>query len=136
SHPLQGSPGAALLAFMAAFGLTPFVRLLAVRGGALDHPDARKRHAQPTPRLGGVAVLSAFVLALGRAAVMDREMLAIAVAGIVLMLAGAVDDTRGLSARFRLALQLACAILVIAAGVRLNLLPGEAGMAGNVLLSV
>ena len=121
---------------LASFGLTPFVRLIAVRGGAVDHPDARKRHRTPTPKLGGVAVLSAFVLALGRAATVDREMLAISAAAITLMLAGALDDTRGLSARLRLGLQLVCSLAVIAAGVRLNLLSGPAGVAGNVVLSV
>ena len=133
---VAGAPGTALLAFLAAFGLTPFVRLLAVRGGALDRPDARKTHVDPTPRLGGVAVVAAFVLALGRAGPVDREMISIAAAALALMLAGAIDDTRGLSARIRLVLQLACALFVIAGGVRLNLLPGPAGLVGNALLSV
>jgi UDP-GlcNAc:undecaprenyl-phosphate GlcNAc-1-phosphate transferase len=126
----------ALLAFLAAFGLTPFVRLLAVRGGALDRPDARKTHTQPTPRLGGVAVVAAFVISLGRTGVVDTEMIAIAASALVLMAAGAIDDTRGLSARLRLVLQLACALLVITVGVRLNLLPGAAGSVGNAVLSV
>ncbi|OLD66955.1 MAG: hypothetical protein AUI52_01860 [Acidobacteria bacterium 13_1_40CM_2_68_10] len=129
-------PETALLAFLAAFGLTPFVRLLAVRGGALDCPDARKTHVHPTPRLGGVAVLAAFVLALGRTSPVDREMISIAASALALMLAGALDDTHGLSARVRLVLQFACALFVIAAGVRLNLLPGTAGIVGNTLLSI
>jgi UDP-GlcNAc:undecaprenyl-phosphate GlcNAc-1-phosphate transferase len=131
-----GTPGTLLLAFLTAFGLTPFVRLLAVRGGALDRPDGRKSHPRPTPRLGGVAVVASFVLALGRTPAVDGEMISIAACALVLMLAGALDDTRGLSARFRLVLQFACALCVIAAGVRLNLLPGAAGVAGNALLSI
>ena len=131
-----GAPETALLGFLAAFGLTPFVRLLALRGGALDRPDARKAHVHPTPRLGGVAVLAAFVLALGRTGPVDREMVSIAAAALALMLAGALDDTHGLSARVRLVLQFACALFVIAAGVRLNLLPGTAGAVGNTLLSI
>jgi len=134
--PVGGLPENGLIALLAAFGLTPFVRLIALRGGAVDHPDARKRHKTPTPKLGGVAVLSAFVLALGHTTTVDHEMLAIAAAAITLMLAGALDDTRGLSARVRLGLQLVCALAVISAGVRLNLLPGPAGIAGNVLLSI
>jgi len=55
---------------------------------------------------------------------------------MVLMFVGAVDDTRGVSARLRLLLQVACALGVVAMGVRLNLLPGPAGMAVNVALSV
>ncbi|HEV8701909.1 MAG TPA: MraY family glycosyltransferase [Candidatus Polarisedimenticolia bacterium] len=134
--PGGGAPEIALVAFLAAFGLTPFVSLVARRGGALDLPDARKKHGAPTPKLGGVAVISAFVLAMGRTSTIDRTMLCIAAAALALMLAGAVDDTRGLSARLRLGLQLVCALLVIGAGVRLNLLPGAAGAAANVLLSI
>jgi UDP-GlcNAc:undecaprenyl-phosphate GlcNAc-1-phosphate transferase len=126
----------AALACLAAFGLTPFVRLLALRSGSLDRPDARKAHSLPTPKLGGVAVIAAFVLALGRRPFLDRELLAIAVMALLLMVAGAVDDTRGLSARLRLGLQLLCAAVVIAAGVRLDLLHGTAGMGINVALSI
>ena len=137
AHPPGGGvPEIAVLAFLAAFGLTPFVGLVARRGGALDHPDARKKHGSPTPRLGGVAVISAFVLAMGRTATIDRTMLCISAAALALMLAGAVDDTRGLSARLRLVLQVVCALLVIGAGVRLHLLPGTAGAVANLLLSV
>ena len=134
--PAPGPLGAGLLAFLAAFGLTPFIRLLARRSGALDHPDARKAHASPTPRLGGVAVIAAFILAIGRGPLLDREMMAIVIAALALMLAGAIDDTRGLSAGLRLALQVACAVAVISAGVRLNLVPGPYGLIINVALSI
>ena len=125
------------LALLLAFGATPLARLAAFRAGALDRPDTRKRHARPTPRLGGVAVIAAFLLALGRTGTIDRELVAIGASVLALTLAGAVDDTRGLSAHLRLALQIACSLFVTAFGVRLNLLPGDgAGLAGNVLLSV
>jgi UDP-GlcNAc:undecaprenyl-phosphate GlcNAc-1-phosphate transferase len=136
ARPASGTAEGAILAFLATFGLTPFVRLMALRTGTLDLPGPRKAHAGPTPRLGGVAVIAGFVLALGRRPLVDRELLAIAVMALVLMVAGAIDDTRGLSARLRLALQAGAALLVIAAGVRLNLFPGSAGMAANVALSV
>ncbi|HEU4403605.1 MAG TPA: MraY family glycosyltransferase [Candidatus Polarisedimenticolia bacterium] len=134
--PSPGPIETAAIALLASFGLTPFVRLLALRAGAVDHPDERKTHTSPTPRLGGVAVLAAFVLVLGRRPLLDHELLAIAIAALLLMLAGALDDTRGLSARLRLGLQVGCSLAVIAAGVRLNLFPGPVGSALNVLLSV
>jgi UDP-GlcNAc:undecaprenyl-phosphate GlcNAc-1-phosphate transferase len=131
-----GAAETAGVALLVSFGLTPFVRLMAQRAGALDHPDARKAHAVPTPKLGGVAVLAGFVLALGRRPLLDRELLAIAVAALLLMLAGALDDTRGLSARVRLGLQIACSLTVIATGVRLTLFPEPAGVAANLALSL
>jgi UDP-GlcNAc:undecaprenyl-phosphate GlcNAc-1-phosphate transferase len=142
--PPRSALETASVALLAAFGLTPVVRLLALRSGALDRPDARKRHSSPTPKLGGVAVLAGFVLALGRgglgvtaAAPPDIELVAILLAALVLMLAGALDDVRGLPATLRLGLQVVCAVAVIAAGVRLNLLPaGAMGGAVNALLSI
>src|SRR5215467_1501551 len=42
--------------------LTPLIRALALRVGAVDHPGGRKIHQTPTPRLGGVSVVLAGTL--------------------------------------------------------------------------
>ena len=134
--PEPGLLAVAGMALLTAFGLTPFVRLIALRAGAVDHPDARKRHASPTPKLGGVAVIAAVVLVMGQRPLLDRQILSVAVCALVLMLAGVVDDSRGLSATLRLLLQVACAAIVIESGVRMHLVPGPAGTAANVVLSI
>jgi UDP-GlcNAc:undecaprenyl-phosphate GlcNAc-1-phosphate transferase len=134
--PQAGAAEAAAAAFLLAYGLTPGVRLMALGWGALDHPDDRKRHRSPTPKLGGVAVVAAFVLVNGRRVLVDQELLAIAISALILMVAGAIDDTRGLSARVRLGLQLLCGAGVIGAGVQLNLLPGPAGEPINIALTM
>jgi UDP-GlcNAc:undecaprenyl-phosphate GlcNAc-1-phosphate transferase len=126
----------AAAAFLVAFGLTPMVRLMAIGAGALDHPDERKAHPAPTPRLGGVAIIAAFILVTGRSVLKDPQLLSIGVAALVLMTAGALDDLRGLSARFRLALQLGCTAGVMAGGVRLHLVPGAAGVWVDAALTV
>ena len=45
-----------LLAFAASLGATPFSIWLAKRCGVLDHPNARKVHATPIPRWGGLGI--------------------------------------------------------------------------------
>ncbi len=115
-------------AFLAAYALTPAARLMALGAGALDHPDARKTHAAPTPKLGGVAIVTALILVVGRRALIDPEIQAIVIAALVLMVAGAVDDLRGLSSGSRLLLQIGGACGVMAAGVRLHLVPGPIGV--------
>lgn len=136
-RPLEPGAGQlAAVAFLIAFGLTPFVRLLAVRTGALDHPDHRKHHADTTPKLGGVAVIAAFVIALGHRPLVDHELMVIAICALVLMLAGAVDDTRGVSSLVRLGLQVGCAVAAVIAGVSLNLVPGPYGTIINFALSI
>ena len=45
-----------LLALATTYLLTPWVRRLAIRAGALDMPDARRVHTEPIPRWGGLAI--------------------------------------------------------------------------------
>src|ERR1700687_2451993 len=57
--------GVGSIAFLFSLLATPLVRRFAERFELLDHPDAsRKLHAQPVPRIGGVAVAIGYSLAL------------------------------------------------------------------------
>src|SRR5690349_1576998 len=47
---------ALLGALAVSAALTPLVRYIAVRWGAIDEPNARKIHLSPIPRLGGLAI--------------------------------------------------------------------------------
>ncbi len=113
------------MTFAAAAGLTFVVRRAALRFGAVDRPDGRrKRHAAPTPRWGGVAVYLALVLGIG-AAGLDRfgvdehytelALLLTVAAGIVCF-CGAIDDFRPLSSRAKLVLQIAAVMPLIVFG--------------------
>ena len=53
-----------LISFSASMLLTPLVRLMALRLGALDRPGERKVHQEPIPRLGGVAVILSVLIGL------------------------------------------------------------------------
>ena len=53
---------ALIIALLASFLLTPYIKQLAVKIGAVDKPDKRKVHTQVMPRLGGLAIYLASVL--------------------------------------------------------------------------
>ena len=57
-----------MLAFVIAAGvalaLTPGVIFLAAKTGAMDAPDARKVHKKPIPRIGGLGIYAAFMVAI------------------------------------------------------------------------
>ncbi len=110
---------------------TPLVILLARRLKALDSPGLRKIHDVPVPRLGGLAlavpmlVMSACVLALdntiGQAfRSIQPQVIALLVGAVLMLLMGLIDDIRGLRARVKLLAQIAAAVVVCAAGVRIN----------------
>ncbi|MFM8332924.1 MAG: hypothetical protein ACKN9T_14665 [Candidatus Methylumidiphilus sp.] len=78
------------------------------RGLPMDHPNARSLHERPIPRAGGVGIMAG--VACGWAWFWPQGLwpvlgLALALAGLSLL-----DDFRGLSARLRLAAQLAAAL--------------------------
>ena len=51
------------LAAMISYVATPFVKKLAFKIGAVDVPkDNRRMHKTPIPRLGGLAIVIAFLL--------------------------------------------------------------------------
>lgn len=61
-----------LIALCSAIALTPLVRKVAIRFGAIDHPGARKIHCAAVPRLGGLSVCLSFVVTLGIAVLLGK----------------------------------------------------------------
>src|ERR1044072_6462645 len=56
----------AIIALLGTYFLTPLVRKLAFKKGAVDDPkrDDRRIHKEPLPRWGGIAIFAGIVLAL------------------------------------------------------------------------
>ena len=122
---------AALLAAAAiSFLLTPLVRRVAIRFGAIDLPGHRRVNTSPVPRGGGVAVAAAFiVVALGLLAVSSAvpfmtaptsvdgpDIVGLLVGGAIATAFGVVDDALDLRARWQFAGQLGLALFAIACG--------------------
>ena len=117
----------ALVAAALALLVTPLVRALALRLGAVDEPGPRRVHARPVPRLGGVALLVAAVGALLVTAPLGVPSLTQLTTGgrhlgwllagaLVIVSAGAVDDVRGIAPLPKLGLQVVAAGIALAGG--------------------
>jgi len=113
--------------------LTPAVKAIAFKIGAVDRPNARKVHTRIMPRLGGLAIYAAF--ATGLAALLpflpdamlggyDKRFIAALLAGgTIIVLIGALDDRFELSAKVKLLGQIAAAsVVVFGFGIRIDLL--------------
>ena len=97
--------------------LTPLVRRLAHRYGALDHAhSSRKIHGKPIPRLGGIAIVVAFYAPLvslllfqtevGHLFVAERRhVFGLFIGGLAIALLGLYDDLRGANALKKFAIQ-------------------------------
>ncbi|MEG6512223.1 MraY family glycosyltransferase [Desulforamulus ruminis] len=109
-----------LLALLISFALTPLVRKLAFKIGAIDQPDCRKVHCKTMPRLGGLAVFLAFSVAVLLTQPLDSRLVGLLTGGLLIVLLGILDDTRGLPAKVKLAGQIAAAAAVIPFGIQVE----------------
>jgi UDP-GlcNAc:undecaprenyl-phosphate GlcNAc-1-phosphate transferase len=118
---LLGVSGAALALF-----LTPLIGRGSTVLGLVDAPGGRKVHAQSVPRLGGVAVVVAAALALAIVPALlpgprDPEfwvtMRPFVVGGLLIFLAGLVDDIRGLGPASKLLVEVLAAAVLMASGL-------------------
>ncbi len=134
SELLPTPAGLAAAGFLLSLIFTPIARSLALRSGWVDRPDdERKRHAAPTPRNGGVAVLAAWFLAILMfhfAGAMDQTALG-RIAGLIpailtIFVTGLLDDLIELTPKQKLGGQAAAALLACASGLYFKSLAGFA----------
>lgn len=121
-----------LVAAAVTYLLTPPVRQLAVRGGAMAEVRDRDIHAAPTPRWGGLAMYAGFLAALLTASrlpalqgVFDgsRQPLALVVASTMIVGLGLLDDRFGLDAPTKFAGQVMAGGSMAFLGIQMVWLP-------------
>jgi len=119
------------LAALVSATLTPLVRLLAFRLGAVSRPGGRHVHRHETPRLGGLAICLGFFAPLvglffvQSAVASDftkdiSKVIGLFAGGAFMCAVGAVDDTRGIRALYKLYAQIAAAMFAFACGFRID----------------
>ena len=107
--------------------VTPVVRWLAIRMGAVVHPSAAKHvHTKPMPTLGGAAMLVGFLVAIAVASRLPQfhemfqknsEPFGLVLAAGVMFVVGALDDLREVSPPAKVAGQVFSASLLAIYGV-------------------
>lgn len=113
------------------FAVTPFVRWLAIRVGAVTAVRARDVHEVPIPRLGGVAMLLGFLGAVVLARQLPHlsqifespEMGGVVIGAVLVTLVGALDDVTELDWLTKLAGQTIAAGAMAVFGVQLLSVP-------------
>ncbi|UZD44432.1 MraY family glycosyltransferase [Selenomonas sputigena] len=123
-----------LVAMVVAVAVTPAVIFFAKKTGALDAPDARKVHKKPVPRIGGVGIYIAFMVAMlsfmTYGELSDEvltEMAGLMTGGSLIVLLGLVDDYKNLPAKVKLLGQIVCACVLVAFDVRIDFITDPFG---------
>lgn len=121
-----------ILAFLASIVLTPLVKRLAFRIGAVDRPNYRKVHARIMPRLGGLAIFGSFLIGYFILRPVDPISnavepafipisAAIIIGAFIIIITGVFDDMLEISAKAKMIGQLlAASIVVIGGGLEIS----------------
>jgi UDP-GlcNAc:undecaprenyl-phosphate GlcNAc-1-phosphate transferase len=109
-----------LLAGILALLLVPTTDRLARRVGAIDFPNERSLHEVPTPKLGGLAILAAVLVAGAIWLPLDAETRAILAGAVIIAAVGFLDDVFELGAAAKLLGQTVAVIVPVAAGVTVS----------------
>jgi UDP-GlcNAc:undecaprenyl-phosphate GlcNAc-1-phosphate transferase len=127
-----------LAACLISLLLTPLVKKFAFWVGAVDAPNHRKVHTRIMPRLGGLAMFTAFagayfVISPAISVINQDAGLALLLGGLVIVITGALDDRFQLSPRWKLLGQLIAAIIVVAFGFKIDFLNVPFGASWNLI---
>jgi len=110
-----------LVAFILAFGFTPFVIKLAKRFGIIDDPRLNRHikviHTYPVPRAGGLATFLAITITALFFLPLDKHLIGILSGATLITLVGILDDKYNLNPYLRLILGFVAALFPIAAGI-------------------
>ncbi|HYM90541.1 MAG TPA: MraY family glycosyltransferase [bacterium] len=141
---------AGAIGLVVAYALTPLVEWAAIRVGALAQPGGRHIHRVPVPRLGGIGVYLAFLVAvlaglpLERSVRItleahhvvltvpftpqfDRPVIGVLCGATLITILGIIDDIWGVSPMEKLFGQLVAAIVPLSFGVGMDVLTNPLG---------
>ena len=111
--------------------ITPLVIFIARCLKVADHPSVRTVHKKPIPRIGGVPIFISMMFLVVPVLFLSNvigdsfrdilpQVIVLLSAAAFISLVGLVDDIKGLRARFKLLAQLAAALVICAAGIRID----------------
>ena len=124
-----------MIAFIVSYICVPISMKIAKQVGAIDLPnEARKKHKIAMPRLGGIAIIIGFLVALIYAIATKvlvegnhelftgnlKILLTISLSMSLIALMGFLDDVYNLKSYIKLAFQAMAAIIVIIGGIRIE----------------
>jgi UDP-GlcNAc:undecaprenyl-phosphate GlcNAc-1-phosphate transferase len=114
----------ALIAFAIALAVTaavtPLVARVARRVGALDPVQERGLASEPTPLLGGLAILAGVLFAGALLLPATTEMRGILGAALLITVVGLLDDLYDISPQLKLLGQVVAGLICVLAGVRVD----------------
>lgn len=110
-----------LSAFLASLAFTPQAKKIAIKLNAIDIPKARGLNTVPKPRMGGLAIIFGFFVAMAIAfpfepALHTVQFLGFVIGAIIIIILGMLDDINPIRARVKFFVQILSALIAVLTG--------------------
>lgn len=114
-----------LMAFVISLATTPLAKKIAFKVGAVAQPRARDVHKTPIPRMGGIAIVTGFMITLFAVIrympILDwKQIIGMSIGAMIIFLLGFFDDIFELGAKLKFLIQIGAALVVALSGVRID----------------
>jgi UDP-GlcNAc:undecaprenyl-phosphate/decaprenyl-phosphate GlcNAc-1-phosphate transferase len=116
-----------LLCFILSLLLTPLVKRVSIKIGAIDKPDERKVHKKIMPRMGGLAIIISFIFGCLVFIPNSIQIWPILLGVIIIAFTGLLDDMYSLSPRMKLLGQILAATVAVLGGVQIEFITTPSG---------
>lgn len=116
-----------IIALVVSYLLTPGVKKVAIKVGAVDRPNARKVHTHVIPRLGGLAIYIGFMAAVLFCVPLHHELIGMLLGCTAIVAIGIWDDICNIPARVKLVGQIAAVCIPVAFGIQIEWLTDPFG---------
>lgn len=100
--------------------ITPFIKRLAIKIGAVDRPDKRKVHSKLMPRMGGLAIVIGVAVGAIAAGLFESSIRTITIGACIIIILGVLDDKFNLSAKVKFAVQVLVACMIASSGLTMD----------------
>lgn len=117
-----------LLALLVALAVTPLILHFSHRWRLFDDKDHRKIHRGNIPRLGGIAIFTAFLVSIlfaryyfGYLAEKPAFLCGLLISSSIIFSLGIYDDLAGTNARVKFTFQILAALILMAFGLKIDL---------------
>ena len=104
-----------------SIAITPLIRILAIKIGAVDKPNHRKIHNKIIPRLGGLSIYLSFVISIFiNYNYSNKHIKGLLISSLIIVLCGIWDDIKELNYKVKLIFQLLASLVLISHDIIIN----------------
>lgn len=105
------------VALVICFALTPVVKVIATKIGAVDVPkDNRRMHDHPIPRLGGLAIFLGFMVSVLIMVPLTEQVRGMLIGAVIIVVLGIFDDIYALGPKLKFVVQVIAALVAVLSG--------------------